>query len=140
MPSIKAARYLIALSLIIFILSFTQTAFTVHDHNGNSQMSSLMVLVMGAFAILGGGLAEWAIWLANPLYILSLILFIRSNKKSRTVSIVAAAIGLSFVLWKNILISESGSEATIVSLNAGYWLWLISLALSAAGILIRFRS
>jgi uncharacterized membrane protein len=94
---------------------------------------------MGGIAILGSGLLEWFIWLANPLYVLALIFFFKSNKTSRVVSIVATFLALSFTTWKEILAAENGRTATIESLNLGYWLWVLSLTILSIGTIYYFR-
>jgi len=126
-------------SVTIFLASLTQTALTYNDHEGLKTHSALSLLFMGAFAILGGGLLEWLIWLANPLYLLALILLLRPNKTSRNVSMMATMLALSFVTWQRILASESGSTAAIKSLNTGYWLWMMSLMTLTVGTFYYFR-
>ncbi|MBL0065623.1 MAG: hypothetical protein IPP38_11555 [Bacteroidetes bacterium] len=94
---------------------------------------------MGGLAILGGGLLEWLIWLANPVYIFALIFFYKSNKTSKLVSIIATILALSFTTWKEILAAENGRTATIESLNLGYWLWVLSLTLLSIRTIYYFR-
>ena len=69
----KIKTYVSLISLTVFIVSLTQTALTYNDFDGQKIHSSLSLLFMGGLAILGGGLLEWFIWLANPLYVLALI-------------------------------------------------------------------
>ena len=127
------------ISLTVFIVSLTQTALTYNDLDGQKTHSSLSLLFMGGLAILGGGLLEWFIWLANPLYFLGLILFIKSNKTSKKVSIAAAILALSFTTWKEILAAENGRTASIERLNLGYWLWTLSLTILTIGAFYYFR-
>ena len=135
----KIKTYVSLISLTVFIVSLTQTALTYNDFDGQKIHSSLSLLFMGGLAILGGGLLEWFIWLANPLYVLALIFFFKSNKTSRVVSIVATFLALFFTTWKEILAAENGRTATIESLNLGYWLWVLSLTILSIGTIYYFR-
>jgi hypothetical protein len=135
----KIKTYVSLISLTVFIVSLTQTALTYNDFDGQKIHSSLSLLFMGGLAILGGGLLEWFIWLANPLYVLALIFFFKSNKTSKVVSITATILALSFTTWKEILAAENGRTATIESLNLGYWLWVLSLTILSIGTIYYFR-
>jgi hypothetical protein len=134
----KAKAYFVVASVTIFAFSLTQTALTYNDFDGLKTHSSLSLLIMGGLAILGGGFLEWLIWFANPLYFIGLLLFYRSNKVSSSFSILATILALSFTAWEQILASESGRSGTIESLNAGYWLWTLSLAILTIGTLYYF--
>lgn len=69
----RIKTYVLLISLVVFIVSLTQTALTYNDIDGQKTHSSISLLFMGGLAILGGGLSEWFIWLANPLYFLAFI-------------------------------------------------------------------
>jgi hypothetical protein len=58
----------VCISVAIYAISLTQTAYTFYDVTGKIKFSSIMALLMGATAILGGALLEWIVWLANPFY------------------------------------------------------------------------
>lgn len=123
----KIKLAIILLSLIIFIASLTQTALTYNNYNGMKTHSSISLLIVGGLVVLGGGLLEWFIWLANPLYFLGLVFFYTNDRKDIYFLISASILSLSFTTWNKILASESGHLASIESLNSGYWLWLISI-------------
>jgi len=80
------------LSLAIFIASLTQDAIVYDDFDGQKTHASISPLFMGGFAILGGGLFEWLIWFANPIYLLSVILFVANKQLAIATSIVATLI------------------------------------------------
>lgn len=126
-------RYTLLISLLIFIISLTQTAITYHDYDGTKTHDGISLFLVGGIVILGGGLAEWFIWLANPLYLTGIILFLKSKKLSRIFSVLAILPGLCFISFKEILAAEDGRMATIQSLNIGYWLWMASIAVFAIG-------
>lgn len=125
LKTIKQSVFLV--SITFFILSLTQVALTYNDFDGLKEHNSIALLLAGGLAILGGGLAEWLVWLANPLYFIGIIFLIRSNKKSKYISSAATALALSFMTWREILAAENGRTATIEILNLGYWLWLMSM-------------
>ncbi len=72
----------ISISLILFIIALTQPSVVINDFDGKHIMLGYEYFIMGGLAILGGGLFEWLTWLANPLYFIAVILFIRNRKKS----------------------------------------------------------
>jgi hypothetical protein len=134
----KIRNYILALCLTVYIISLTQTAITYNDFDGQKTHSSISLLFMGGLAILGGGLFEWFIWLANPLYFVGLFLFFKTRKKSIYFSATATILSLSFTTWKEILAAENGRVAKIETLNLGYWLWTISLILLTIGTIYYF--
>ena len=122
------------ISILLFALSLTQDAVTCTDFNGPKTLSSLSVFISGAVAILGGGLAEWITWMANPLYFTALILVLCRKRAAVYFISAAAFLAFSFLFWQELLVAENGRMAKISSLNAGYYLWLGSiLVLYAAG-------
>lgn len=126
-------------SVIVYIVSLTQTAIVYNDYDGQKTFSSVSILFMGAISFLGGGILEWIIWFANPLYIFSLSLFIGSNRSSVLAATAAAGIALSFIAWNRILVAENGRTASIVALSTGYWLWVSSLLILMIGSIWYFR-
>src|SRR6478609_2037665 len=89
-------RNIILVSLVLYILSLTQAAFTANDFDGVETVDSLTCLLVGSTAILGGGLLEWLVWLANPLYFFSLLLLARKNKTAKQTSLIAAGLAAWF--------------------------------------------
>jgi hypothetical protein len=136
-PNLDRTKVIIAvISLALFVTSLTQVAFIVDDYNGKGVYSSIEVFVVGATAVLGGGLLESFIWLANPLYLFSMFLFISGNRSALKISCIASLIASSFSLWHEVLVCENGRNAPITSLNAGYYLWLSSLCVMMIGIFV----
>ncbi|MBI1288753.1 MAG: hypothetical protein GC178_14390 [Flavobacteriales bacterium] len=123
------------IGLVLFIASLTQDAILYKDYDGQKTYSSLNVFVSGGFAILGGGLFEWFIWLANPIILLSVVLWHKGDKRAIFLSVIALMIALRFTVWHEILVRESGRTGDIDSLKLGYWLWIVSIATVAGGIL-----
>jgi len=135
----KIRNYILLLSLTVYIISLTKNAITYNDFDGQNTYSSYSLLFMGGVAILRGGLFEWFIWLANPLYFVGIFLFFKTQKKSIYFSATATIISLSFTTWKEILVSENGRVAKIQTLNPGYWLWTISLTILTIGTIYYFN-
>jgi hypothetical protein len=133
---IENRKFYVLVSLIIYIISLTQTAISSNDLEDKT-LSGIATLIMGGLSILGGGVLEWLIWLANPLYFFSVFLFLKSKNSAKIFSIVSTAIALSFATWNEILVSESARLGKIDSLGLGYWLWVISMIILAIGIFSR---
>jgi hypothetical protein len=124
-------RILIFLSLGIYVLSWFFRAFTTNSV-GDEVVLGYQAAIMGGLAILSGGLMEWIIWLANPLFILSIVLKFQGNRKAKILSLMSVVIAFSFLFWKDILSSENGSRAVIESRGLGYYLWLLSFTVWAS--------
>jgi hypothetical protein len=145
----------VLLPAIIFCVSLTQNAI-VYEYQGKQTHSSISVFLMGGTAILGGGLLEWFIWLANPIAFVSCIRFLREtipqtkiepvlripipNPKptSHWISIIAAATAWSFSFWNEILATESGTTGEILGFESGYWLWVSSFTALSTSINIYY--
>lgn len=134
MKPLNKTRVIVIVSLVIFAISLTRSAFICKDFRGTHEFTSIMAIMLGSIAILGGAFFEWMVWLANPLYFISIILFLKGNIKSKKLSVFAAVLSLSFALWTNILASDSGKEAQIASKNSGYVLWMLSIVILTIGI------
>ncbi|WP_261511225.1 hypothetical protein [Chryseobacterium paludis] len=114
--------------LFIFFISLFFKAFKVVDLGKMTDYKSGLILLFGAISFLGGGILEFFIWTANLWFLLA-ILFL--YKKEYFIAILfgllASAISLSFISWKEILVSENGRMGEIYSLEIGYFLWLFSI-------------
>lgn len=114
--------------LFIFFISLFFNAFKVVDLGKMTDYKSGLILLFGAISFLGGGILEFFIWTANFWFLLA-ILFL--YKKEYFIAILfgllASAISLSFISWKEILVSENGRMGEIYSLEIGYFLWLFSI-------------
>jgi len=121
-------KILSVLSILIYLISLTQNAFKVEDLEKIKIYKSYEVLLMGGIGFLGGGIFETFIWTSNIWFLLALIF--TKNKKYREALIfssLATLISTSFMLWKEVLASENGRNAKIVSLELGYFLWITSI-------------
>lgn len=125
----------IALSVFTLVLSFFFPAFYIdRPENPAAWSNGCMLFFFGWTFPLGGALVPFFFWLANPIYIFSLISIIRKKNHGYTVSYVPLILALIFSQMKRFMTSESGSETDITSLELGYFLWLSSFALLAIGV------
>lgn len=124
----KQIKIIIA-STVTFGLSLTLTAITYKDYDGIHSISGLSLLLSGSTAVLGGGLPEWIIWLANPLYFYSIFAFKKGNLSARKASKAATILSFWFLTWQQILVSANGRQALITHRNFGYWLWVASIVI-----------
>lgn len=127
---------------IIFYISCWYPAFEVILTPQNGVIEGVLCLVMGALGVLVSTESPWnLIWLANPIYILSLLLFVLlDSKKGQNVALIlclcSVCMGLSFSLCSSLLVNESGSPSNIGTLYIGYYLWVFSFVVLLIGILL----
>ncbi|MDN3676622.1 hypothetical protein QWY90_04780 [Flavobacterium paronense] len=135
----KAIKILtIILSLLIFFISLNKNAVTI-DYQGIKTVPSLDYFFMGSIAFLGGGLLEEIIWLANPLSLISIFLLLMNKRSSYKLSLSALILAVSFSSWNELLGAESGASAKIISLELGYYLWVLSILILTIGTYIYFK-
>ena len=138
MKSIQIQTVTVTLSVIVFIISLTQNVVTV-DYDIIDHVSSWQYLTIGSVAVFGGSELEWLIWLANPLYIISIILFIKNYKLSMITAYLASFLALLFYTWEEIRVDEKGVTSKIIHFELGYYLWVSSILVLTSGIFIYFR-
>lgn len=129
---------IVVTSIIVFAISLTQNAFTAKLAESNG-MSSLECFLTGSIAFLGGGIAEQFVWFANPLLLISIYFLWNDNRKAILISLASFLIALSFMLWDEVLKSESGATTKILSLELGYYLWIASIGILLIGNFFYFR-
>lgn len=126
------AKMVLIASLALYVISFFLTAFTTNDNAGIKSTAGYEAFLVGTMAVLGGGLLEWIVWLANPFFLYSIILSTEGKQfKALASSLLAVFLALSFLTWKEVLANEGGATAPIRSRDLGYFLWLISMAIWA---------
>lgn len=138
MKSRQIQTLTVTLSLSLFIFSLTQHVITIEGYD-NKSVTSWEYLTMGSVAIFGGGVLEWLIWLANPLYIVSIILFIKHSKLSMITAFIASFSAVLFSTWEEIRTDQNGNVASITELKLGYYLWVSSIIVLTIGIFTYFR-
>jgi hypothetical protein len=111
---------------LVYISSLTMECYLVE---GVASVGSF-----GLIAFLLGWLnfnQIWLIWLANPLFILSLTLFLSSKKQklALVLSSIASILALSFTQVDKIIKNEGGYNGQITEYLLGYWLWATAIIL-----------
>ena len=129
---------LIVLSLSLFFISLTLNAFTF-EYQGVKIMSSISCFLMGSIAVLGGGLLEWIVWLANPLCFISIFCLIMDKPIAQKINIASVILAMSFYSWNSILAAESGTSGKILSVENGYFIWLVSVVILTVGTFWYFK-
>jgi len=87
----------------------------------------------------GGGLLEEVIWLADPFYYYLIYLLILGKNEAIKFLVFSCLLALGFRAWNEILVSESGRNAEIISFQLGYYLWLGSFIILLLGMLVKQR-
>lgn len=125
-------RVAIILSLLCFAVSLTQPVYNDAMYSTLSYGDSgLGILIMG-WASLVGGLAPFAIWLANPIYFISIYLIIKCRWYSILFIGIATVLSSSFYFFGSEIIV--GRQPAIPNfLESGYYLWLASFLILFAG-------
>ena len=124
-------------SLGFYILSLTQIAFYASDNSGTDKWDGIWVLAIGWMGVFDG-LNKGLIWLANPLYFVSLFLYNFKNKITFIVAIFIILLALWFTQIHQINVSEGPVTNKIIKLSLGYYLWLTSFIILATGSGIEF--
>lgn len=138
MKSIQIQALTVTLSAIVYIISLTQYVITI-DYNVIDPITSWQYLTIGSVAIFGGGVLEWLIWLANPLYILSIILFVKNYRLSMITAFFASFLAVIFSTWEEIRIDERETSSKIIRFELGYYLWVTSILILTSGIFFYFN-
>ena len=123
----------VLISIVLFVASLTQIAFTTQKTD-DPEYSSLFVFGLGWAGFLAGNTLAVVLWLANPLYLLAIILGFRGKHMVAFASSFTSFImAVAFPFIEGIATSESGAGPfyPITRLNAGYWLWMSSIIVLA---------
>ena len=128
-------KVVVILSISALIISLTQPAFYIDREDYDAYANCPLLFFLGWMGLLGGSL-ESLLWVANPLYLIAVYLFITKRPMAWLVSCTALLMAISFALLPTILTSESGSRSKITSLQFGYILWVASMAILFAGSLV----
>lgn len=120
-------KYLLLGTVILFTASLTQKAYCT----ASACSDSVMVFLLGWAALLSGGAGFC--WLANPLLIAAWVMLRRNLRSAMFLSMFAALLALSFLLFDTVLDNENGQNQTINTYRLGYWLWVGSSVIMLAG-------
>jgi hypothetical protein len=124
----------IGVSLLLYIVACAAPA-VYFDSESHPSWPGLMTLILGLFALLEGQLA----WLANPVYAVALLLpLFRQWMATVVLAVVAFLIALlSFtIVGTTVPLDEASvNKAIATGLGPGYFAWLASMLVLAAGAL-----
>ena len=119
-------------SVLLFLASLTQDGYYLAGDNPESWSASWLLLLIGWMGLYVGVFA----WLANPLLVLSWMLCLRGKHGAALiVSTAAVLFALSFLLHSTIVADEAPTYKAVTGYGVGYWLWLASMLIMAAGTL-----
>lgn len=118
-----------------FAISLTQECYCTTASCGNSAMA----LIVGPLGLCFGGVGFS--WLANPFLFIAWFSFRKKPLNAIITSVIALALMLLFLFFKQIISDEAGNYSAIVSYKLGYWLWLLSGGIIlVSSILVFYRS
>tara|TARA_R110000822_G_scaffold210836_2_gene346502 strand:+ start:470 stop:910 length:441 start_codon:yes stop_codon:yes gene_type:complete len=133
----KKQKIFLLLSIGVFIISLTQKSYCT-SREVCRYFSGFLDLIFGWFGVFMLYIPTFP-WLANPLLLVSWILFRKKPKASFILSIVAFILMLSFLLVDKIITNEAGTKSKVVSYELGYWLWLFSSFIMLIGNSIHWK-
>ena len=125
----------VSMSVCLFFASFFWPAYVVDRANGVAD--PIAIFLTGWMGVFTGSFACIA-WLANPLFVIALILFVRNRSAAIFVCLLAFVVAASFLLFHTIIDDEAGHYATITEHKTGYWLWLGSIGMLLISMVIWF--
>lgn len=126
MRQLTLHRLIIGLSMVIFLASLTQPAFSVErGTRPAAEYPSIVLLAIGWMAVPDGAVS----WLANPSLVLGWYFtqFETRRTMALVITLAALALALSFLRHDEFLLDTSGNRGVISGCCAGYWLWLSSI-------------
>lgn len=128
----RSARACVVISVLLFVASLTVPAF----RTDTDSQYGIAALVMGPLEFLAAPLLGLP-WLANPILGVA---WLAIATKGKTVGLIgsAVAVGLAllFAINGEIVESEAGGTSPVISLSAGYFLWVFSMLTALAGALM----
>ncbi|MFN8324810.1 MAG: hypothetical protein U0T80_03530 [Flavobacteriaceae bacterium] len=127
----------LVISLILFLISLTQPAFFIdRKDDPNAYSNSFILFLLGWMSFLGGAFIPFVVWLANPLFLLSIFLSIRKKNLGFITALGSTCLAIIFSQFTTVITSESGSSSIITGFGLGFKLWLSSFMILTMGLLI----
>jgi hypothetical protein len=115
-------KFLLGISVALLIVSFTQTAFIGIDGTKDSpEFHGLQCFLAGWAGFLTFGWQTTIIWLANPLYFISVSFILGRSAYSSIVSTLAILLALAFMWF------DYRNPRFEISLETGYYYWISSI-------------
>jgi hypothetical protein len=129
----------------IFVVSLTQIAFVVDGSDRGIErfpVYGLELLITGLFSVFDDNPFKIFIWMANPVLIVTWILYLRGRRSAALITaLTALGLTLCFLSVESVLGPgpagvnvEDFEMRTIIAYGTGYWLWVASAAVLVAGV------
>lgn len=132
----KLYRVLWVLSLFIYCTSLMLPTFCTTSRCAD-YFDGLMAAFTGWLGVLVVGDIYYA-WLANPIFIVTITLTRKYPVVSIFLSLIAVLFSSILLRGGKILLNEGGQFAFITKLQAGYWMWFLSIVLLLASSVVSF--
>jgi hypothetical protein len=121
----RAGKILIAASVVLFLVSLTQTGFYLGEEERDDSPGWLIILI-GWLAVFTH---DSVAWLANPLLLLTWFaaLIVGSRRAAIVLAAASTLLALSFLFCESMSL---GPRPKVITLGPGYWIWLASIAVA----------
>ena len=116
-------------SIVIYIVALTQKGFCTTAGQCAIGIVDLLVGWMGVFMLHPPAM----VWLANPTLVAAWVFIKKNQRTSFILSVISLVIMLSFLLFDEIIVNESGASSKITAYGLGYWLWVLSAFIMVVG-------
>jgi hypothetical protein len=131
----KSFKNIIGIGIgLIYLSSLTMECYLV-DGVASVGSFGLIAFLLGwmSFDLIG------LIWLANPLFLLSLFLFMFSKKLKLALilSLISSILALSFTQVDEIIKNEGGFTGQITEYLPGYWIWTTAIILMSIALILK---
>lgn len=130
-------KWTIVVSLLLLIAAFTQPAFYLERPNGpEAWRDTFSLFFFGWLSFFTGEYVLVLLWLANPLYILSIFLTIKGKPIALFFAFIAIILAFAFMEVDYMVVSESGHRSKVTALGYGYFIWFAAILTLTGGIAI----
>jgi hypothetical protein len=123
---VKLKHILTAISVLLFVSSLYCVPFKIE---GDDSKPGIVYLLLGWIDLAGAGIS----WLANPLLLFAWMYLFRNVKTSIWLSSIALIFSTSFLCFDESRVNEGRK---IISIDSGYYLWLISIIIFFASTIV----
>lgn len=124
------SRNLLLASLVAYLACLPFNSFCVSEECG--KWPGWGVLFMGWMELILHTEAGVS-WLANPILLVAWVsILFRWRIWAWVFSVTALLLGIGFLGVDEIIVDEGGALRSVTGYAAGYWLWLVSMALAVA--------
>jgi len=116
-------------SIVLYLVALTQNSFETIVGPNSKGIMDLLVGWMGVLMLHPPAM----VWLANPTLVAAWVFIKKNQRTSFILSVISLVIMLSFLLFDEIIVNESGASSKITAYGLGYWLWVLSAFIMVIG-------